>query len=333
MALRLKMVGTGSGVGSVTDHNDLINKGIHTHEEIDKYLKEVDDARGNFPDLNTRIEKGGSESPETSREVIEARVDKLGTSYPTLKARLDATQGTGGSSPGSTVFDHVESPANTRLGTQRVFTVPVHEPGSDVLEVYVEGVLVSRLSDYVEIDSATIKFNYDIPSTVSLIFRNSAAPQEVISRLETNKGAVKGIEQELATARGRYPSLNDRMNGLTGGAIPKVSQIDKIGISATPSAPYVLEIPVPKTLDYKLLPAHVLKFIPGDQSIVTTEQSFNNGDRSSFTADPQVNFDGQMSLNTVFQIDMAGSVLGEGTEWKAVINKSSYKFLEKIEVV
>lgn len=51
--MSVRFVRTGQGV--VTDHNQLNNRGVRTHAEIDSYMDELDAVRGNYPDINSRI--------------------------------------------------------------------------------------------------------------------------------------------------------------------------------------------------------------------------------------------------------------------------------------
>jgi hypothetical protein len=47
-----------TGIGSnVIDHNQLLNRGVRTHAEIDNYLGELDDARNGSPDLKSRLQQ------------------------------------------------------------------------------------------------------------------------------------------------------------------------------------------------------------------------------------------------------------------------------------
>ena len=55
MAVRFTRVGSGSGGGGVYDHKELLNIGVRTHEEIDNYLDEIDEARQSFDSLNSRL--------------------------------------------------------------------------------------------------------------------------------------------------------------------------------------------------------------------------------------------------------------------------------------
>lgn len=52
--MSVRIVRTGTGV--VKDHQELANKGIYTHAEIDSYLQEMDDARENKPSLKVRFD-------------------------------------------------------------------------------------------------------------------------------------------------------------------------------------------------------------------------------------------------------------------------------------
>ena len=115
------------GTGTVTDHNELINRGVRTHAEIDSYMDELDDARGTNPSIGARLDvieqtntlQDGLISDHEQRigdiedtqgnqedrlvtvegdlsalitEIEDARVDIDGVEYSTLKLRLDALQ-------------------------------------------------------------------------------------------------------------------------------------------------------------------------------------------------------------------------------------------------
>lgn len=54
MAVRFRK---SNGVVEIKDHNDLLNRGERTHDEIDLYLDEIDEARGQEASLNDRLVK------------------------------------------------------------------------------------------------------------------------------------------------------------------------------------------------------------------------------------------------------------------------------------
>lgn len=119
-----------------------------------------------------------------------------------------------------------------------------------------------------------------------------------------------------------------------GGAKGNQNQITKLGVVATPEAPKIIEIEIEETLDFNRgTPIEVLKFIPGEQNVVTTLCEFDNADASDFEPDPMVEFDGTMHLKTQHVIPMKDEgLLGEGRLWSAPIDLSQFKVIEKIEV-
>ncbi|WP_432776007.1 hypothetical protein AAFJ72_03105 [Brevibacillus gelatini] len=76
MAVRI----TRTGTGVVQDHNDLANKGTRTHAEIDSYLQELDDARGNKPSLKDTLDE------------LQAKDDDQTQQLDTLKNSVSAVQ-------------------------------------------------------------------------------------------------------------------------------------------------------------------------------------------------------------------------------------------------
>lgn len=128
--------------------------------------------------------------------------------------------------------------------------------------------------------------------------------------------------------------LSNKINlGSSGGSVER-HQITKLGVVASPEKPKIVDIEIPETLDFmRPVPVEVLKFIPGQENVVTTICDFNNGDASDFVPDPMVEFDGTMHLKTQHVIPMKDEgLLGEGRLWSAPIDLSQFKVIEKIEV-
>lgn len=44
-----------TGTTAVTDHNYLANKGIHTHDELDEYVEDIEVSKGDFSTLTERL--------------------------------------------------------------------------------------------------------------------------------------------------------------------------------------------------------------------------------------------------------------------------------------
>lgn len=118
------------------------------------------------------------------------------------------------------------------------------------------------------------------------------------------------------------------------GAELSLSQRTKLGITASPESPEIVEIAIPHTTSFKRLPLEVLKLIPGDTNVVQTLCEFDNSCADSFDADDQVIFDGSMKLKTSYTTPMTDEgELGDGRLWSASIDRAAFKTIEKIEVV
>lgn len=87
MSVRFKKTGT----SSVNDHNELLNKGQHTHQEIDEVMAELDVVRGDDLSINdrvTRIEDKGTDNSDRL-DVIEPIVEDNKTKVESYGIRLD----------------------------------------------------------------------------------------------------------------------------------------------------------------------------------------------------------------------------------------------------
>lgn len=233
MAVRLNT----TGGADLKDHKQLANIGVNTHDTIDLYLQEIDNARGNSLDLGERLssiedkdveqddrldaidlalgdittditdlvdevvalttavddlgtditavdgkvddlglevadntsnitdltdrvtllESKPSGGAETSQEVIDARVDKDGIVYSNLKARLDATQGVGGT--GGTVYSkYFIEHFDIGVISQSTFmlTKGAYTPGTNELELFVNGIRKKCNEDYFEVNGTQL---------------------------------------------------------------------------------------------------------------------------------------------------------------------------------
>lgn len=85
MAVRFRRQGT----TNINDHKDLINKGNRTHAEIDTYLAEIDDARGDFVDLDKRFD--GIESKQLAYEIRLTDVEDKNSEQDERLTNVEAT--------------------------------------------------------------------------------------------------------------------------------------------------------------------------------------------------------------------------------------------------
>lgn len=250
-------------------------------------------------DLRYFLTKGGGGSAETSQEVIDARTDKNGVVYNTLKDRLDVMQtdieNAGGGSSYAGVSFHIEFLPNVRTSPQRIFEIPKYVIGSDQLEVYVDGVRVSKETDYTEKDSTHIEFNYDIFPEAHVICR------------------VDG-----------------------GGINPGVflEQLSFYNIIASDTLPYVYYLKIAETIDFKLPAVEVLKLVPDQNDSIKTISEFNAGDSNDFELNNFVEFDGTLHLKTLYSDNMVDEgTLGKGFLYSINIDVHSYKDISSLEVI
>lgn len=145
---------------------------------------------------------------------------------------------------------------------------------------------------------------------------------------------IEALQNEIAEARGDKTSLAERLATLASGSSADIAQVTKLNITATSESPYIVDIPIRETKDFKRLPVEVLKFVPGEKDKMVTLCEFDNADASSFHGtDPQVVFDGTMRLKTIYDIPMEdGGPLGDGRLWTLTIDKSQFKAIESLEV-
>lgn len=92
------------------------------------------------------------------------------------------------------------------------------------------------------------------------------------------------------------------------------SQVTKLAVTATTSAPKEVQIPINETKSFCLPPVEVLKFKSGTTNVVVTECGFDNSDESDFVYDDEVvEFDGTMHLKTERDIlSSMPTALGDG---------------------
>lgn len=113
-------------------------------------------------------------------EVKDSREDKNGVVYDALKDRLDNMQSrlelaeSRGTMEHQSVF-HFTSPPDTRLSDQRDFTIPKYVIGSNSAEVFLDGIRMDVLDDYIEYSETVIRFTFDVPkeARVTVIGRGS----------------------------------------------------------------------------------------------------------------------------------------------------------------
>jgi len=160
-------------------------------------------------------------------------------------------------------------------------------------------------------------------------------PATRIQDYQIHSVQLNSIRDEIAAARGDKPTLAERLATLpTSSGTVNVSQVTKLNITASQTSPYVVDIPIPTTQDFRRIPIEVLKFTPGERDKITTVCEFNNADATSFQgADSQVIFDGTMRLKTSYDIPMVdGGILGTGRLWTLIIDKTQFKTVETVEV-
>lgn len=80
-----------------------------------------------------------------------------------------------------------------------------------------------------------------------------------------------------------------------------MQQITKLNIADTLDLPYMIEIPIPQTSDFLMLPPSVLKFIPDQDDLVRTLCDFQQDDQVDFEQSPYIGYDNGMYLKSVYE--------------------------------
>ncbi|MFC8687329.1 discoidin domain-containing protein [Brevibacillus porteri] len=251
---------TRTGTEVVLDHNELANKGKRTHAEIDSYLQELDDARGNKPSLQDKFRELKDKDAEQDRqldavkgavstfqtglntlsstvsaaeaknqtqdvrlsqveqknaqqdqailklqsdvssnpnaEVVAARRDRDGRSFPSLKARLDDMQGKigtgggGGNNGGATSssFD-LQTPINILLNTFRdaeTHNRPAYRQNNMYVDVFSDssGIDIEKSSSFAIKDGIVSPGLHD--TNIIMSSPTEPAPYHVTSSSETS---------------------------------------------------------------------------------------------------------------------------------------------------
>lgn len=155
----------------VNDHNQLLNSGTRTHQEIDEYLADLDNVKGIDPDINTRITRIEQTANTTKSEVEQARTDANGVAYNSLKERLDALQTSGGGGGLSSNYLYEVFVNPTQGTTQINLTSGSYTPGIAEIEVFRNGLRQTLDVDYVETDEFTITLTQPLETGEIVVLR------------------------------------------------------------------------------------------------------------------------------------------------------------------
>lgn len=160
--------------GSVeVDVADLQEKVANLETDVDGHKTSITNQGKAITAMQTDLDK-------VVREVKDSREDKNGVVYDALKDRLDNMQSrlelaeSRGTMEHQSVF-HFTSPPDTRLSSQRDFTIPKYVIGSNSAEVFLDGIRMDVLDDYIEYSETVIRFTFDVPkeARVTVIGRGS----------------------------------------------------------------------------------------------------------------------------------------------------------------
>ncbi|MGM7682854.1 hypothetical protein ACSVDA_11940 [Cytobacillus sp. Hm23] len=144
-------------VTTVTDHEYRIND----------LGEQADDLKERVTELELNGSDGGTGS--TSTEVIEARTNKDGFTFSSLKERLDNEQGNGG---GTSLTGYLYEIYKATGGESEVaINNGIYTVGKNEIEVFRSGIRQIRDIDYSEINSTKIEFNSLLNSSEVVVIR------------------------------------------------------------------------------------------------------------------------------------------------------------------
>lgn len=128
----------------------------------------------------------------------------------------------------------------------------------------------------------------------------------------------------------KFTTINLNQVGEAAGL--SLKQISKMGIVGSTTTPKIVEIPI-STVDFKVPRVNILKFQQGSQDIITTENSFTNGESNDFQNDDVVIFDNTAHLKTNFQSKMTcEGDLGTYKTYSVTIDKSNFKTVNNLSI-
>lgn len=113
-----------------------------------------------------------------------------------------------------------------------------------------------------------------------------------------------------------------------------IFQVEKFGVIASIQSPIELNIPIPKTTDFKLPPVEVLKFAAGANDQLITISSFSSSEDKNYDLDSYMLLDGKIRLKTDYTIEPFEEVpLPSGnTLYSFPIDLVQFLNIEKIEI-
>ncbi|MPQ32431.1 signal peptidase II [Clostridium estertheticum] len=126
----------------------------------------------------------------------------------------------------------------------------------------------------------------------------------------------------------RFTTIDLRQIGDESGL--SLKQISKMSVIGSPTVPKVVDIPI-NTIDFKVPRVNVLRFQLGDQNVIKTETSFNNGESNDFVLDNKLVFDGTVHLNNNYEYKMKVEEVSEKYDIYSVeLDFSDFKAIKEI---
>lgn len=110
-----------------------------------------------------------------------------------------------------------------------------------------------------------------------------------------------------------------------------MQQITKLNIAEILELPYMIEIPIPQTSDFLMLPPSVLKFIPDQDDLVRTLCDFQQDDQVDFEQSPYIGYDNGMYLKTLYKESFTD--VAETNYCECEIDMSLYTSIETIKLI
>lgn len=344
-----------SGTGVVKDHNELANKGIRTHAEIDQYMDELDVARGSDSSIGARLDNIETNVADDVLEIaaIQAKQAANEALITTSNVRISVVEAEiAAARNGQTNLD-------SRLDAMQT-QIDQGGSGQEVMDARVDknGVLYATLKERLDATQGVGGGNGGGSGSgggaAGSLFYYESGPGERVAAQNTftipqyamNQHAlivtVDGAMNYLGTDYTETTTTSIVFNRLITtdarvviiGLGGKVNQVTKTNIAGSVGTPYVFDIPIPYTQNFDVNLPSVLRFIAGAAGLISTIDTFDNTDVSNFVADAHVSLDGVMHMITKIDRVMANDgALGSGVQFSYPIPLSTYLKVEKVEVI
>ena len=143
---------------------------------------------------------------------------------------------------------------------------------------------------------------------------------------------IGDLASSLPSGKTLAQAIDDGDLGGSSGSDIAITQLVLNNITGSAETPYVHNITMTESLNFKKIPIEILQFVAQAQDVVTTLCSFLLTDTGDFTADEYLVFDGMVKLKTDYVFTPSETVEGDGYKYSITLQKSVFKEFSSFSV-